>query len=210
MEEEIWRTYPEFDFIEVSNLGNVRTKDRYMTDKNGVKRFIRGRVLKQNQDRYGYMLVQFQANGKKVQPLVHRMVAICFIPNPDNLPEINHIDNDRTNNSASNLEWCTHKYNMTYREKCGVSAKDAVKMLRRPVIAVKPETSEVFWFESRSEAARQLGICYSNIYEVIKGNYNQTGGYWFCNADSTAVEKTRVKFGDKIADKVEELMNGAL
>lgn len=206
-DQEIWKVYPGYSFVEVSNLGNVRTKDRWVTYKNGVRRLVKGRVLKQNPDRYGYMLVQFQVNGKKIQPLVHRMVATCFLPKPNNYPEVNHIDNDRTNNSVDNLEWCTHKYNMVYREKCGVSAKDAVEILRRSVIAVKLETSEVFWFESESEAARQLGIHHSNIYRVVKGNYNQTHGYWFTYADSTAIEKTRSKFGNDIANKVEAFMN---
>ena len=82
---------------------------------------------------------------------------------------MNHIDNDPTNNSVSNLEWCTHKYNIAYREKYGVSAREATKALRHPIFAVDLNTSEVFWFESQYEAARQLGVNRGNIYSVLRG-----------------------------------------
>lgn len=205
-QKEIWKTYPDYDFIEVSNLGRVRTKDRTIIDKNGRKQFVKGRILRQQLKKSGYMQVAFSVNGKLVHLYVHRMVATCYIPNPNNYPEVNHIDNDRTNNAVSNLEWCTHEYNMAYREKCGVSAKETSKVLRKPVFAVNLETSRILRFESQSEAARQLNIYQSKISAVIKGKRNKTGGYWFCDADDTAVEKARAKFGDEIARKVEELI----
>ena len=115
-EKEIWKTYPEIPFIEASNLGNVRTVDHWVTYKNGVRRLVKGHVLKQNPDRYGYMLVQCNVNGKKINLLVHQVIAKSFIPNPLGLSEINHKDNNPKNNTVNNLEWCTHKYNMVYRE----------------------------------------------------------------------------------------------
>lgn len=199
-EQEIWKIYPDYPFIEVNQFGEVRTKDRIATDRNGKEYHIKGRVLKQHYDRNGYMRVHLQVNGKQVTLLVHRIVAICFVPNPDNLPEVNHKDNDRSNNVVSNLEWCTRGYNIVYREKHG-------KACNHPVIAVNPKTGEVIWFESHSEAARQLDVYVENISNVIKGRYNKTGGYWFCDADNTAIEKTRAKFGDRVARKVEELVN---
>lgn len=203
-EEEVWKQYPDYDFIEVSNLGRVRTKDRYVTDKNGEKRLIEGRVLKQKLNPCGYMYANFSMNGKTVSLRVNRVVAICFIPNPDNLPEVNHIDCDPTNNKAENLEWCTSQYNSAYRDKLGHTAKHNAP--KKPVIAVNPKTSDVFWFESQMEAARQLHINVGNMNEVIKGKRNKAGGCWFCYADENAVEKVRAKFGDKIARKVEELL----
>lgn len=275
-QKEIWKQYPDYDFIEVSNLGRVRTKDRIVTRKDGKKYSARGQVLKQQLKRSGYMQVCIRVNGKSVYLSVHRMVAITFIPNPDNLPEVNHIDNDKTNNDASNLDWCTHEYNIAYKERYGVSAREATKALRHPVfvvnlktgkvlrfesqnevarqlgisrssvyavingkqymadnywftedeseiteekireirvnmklcpvIAINPETLEVFWFESQCEAGRQLDIYQSNISDVINGKRNKTCGHWFTYADENAVEKVREKFGDEIARKVEELI----
>lgn len=201
------------------------------------------------------------------------MVATCFIPNPDNLPEVNHIDNDRTNNAVSNLEWCNRQYNSDYKKNFGTSSTEVLgrpvfavslktgKVLRfesqceaarqlgvragsinmvvkgklyqtggywftedeseiteekiqevkakmKPclVIAIKPDTSEVFCFESRHEASRQLGIDSSSIAKVVKGTQNKAKDCWFTNAESTVVEKTREKFGDEVANKVEKLM----
>lgn len=115
-DKEIWKVYPDYPFIEVSNLGNVRTKDRYVPGKNGSKRLIKGRVLKQQLDNNGYVLVHFRVHGKLVNLLVHRAVAICFVLNPDHLPEVNHKDNNPANNVASNLEWCTRQYNEDYKK----------------------------------------------------------------------------------------------
>lgn len=275
-EEVVWKTYPEFPFIEVSQFGDVRTKDRYVKCKDGSKRLIKGRILKQHDNGHGYMQVEFSINNKTVNLYVHRIVAICFIPNPNNYPVVNHIDNDRTNNAVSNLEWCTKEYNEAYKKNFGTSQ---VEVSGRPVFAVNLETLEILWFESESEAARQLGVSVgsvnsvlqgkriqiggywftedkneitkeklqeiksnmhflgsviainlsdfkvlhfrsqsetscqlgidnSKINTVVKGKQNKTQGWWFCYADENAVEKTRSKFGDEVAEKVEELMKG--
>lgn len=198
-EHEVWKTYPDYDFIEVSNLGRVRTKDRYVPNGRG-KRLVKGHVLKQRILSCGYMYVQFGTNGKHIDLSVHRMVAICFLPNPNNYPEINHIDNNPTNNVVSNLEWCTSEYNIAYREKYGTACNS-------PVFAINQETSEVFWFRSHHEAARQLGVNQGLVTQVVKGKRHKTGGHWFCYADKNAVEKTRIKFGNEVAEKVEKLID---
>lgn len=135
------------------------------------------------------MQVCVSVNGKGVYLLVHRLVAITFISNPHNYPEVNHIDNDPTNNAVSNLEWCSHEYNVAYREKYGVSAKEASKVLRKQVFAVNLETFEVFKFESQREASRQLGIAVGHINGVIKGRLNMAGGYWFTEDKSEITEE---------------------
>lgn len=202
-EQEVWKIFLDYPFIEVSNLGRVRTKDRIATDRNGKKYHIKGRVLKQWDNGTGYMQVHFNVNGKEVHLYVHRIVAICFILNHNHYPEVNHIDCDPANNRWDNLEWCNHQENIAYRDKLGRWVNNNPG---RPVIAIDLNDFNVFWLESQCEAARQLGVYTSNIYKVIKGKLNKTGGYWFCNADKNAVEKAREKFGDEIAEKVEKLM----
>lgn len=202
-QEEIWKVYPEYPFIEASNLGRVRTKDRYVTVKGQGKRLIKGRVLKQWNNGRGYLCVSLHLSGKTIHLYVHRVIATSFLPNPNNLSEVNHIDCDRTNNRLDNLEWCTRQENIAYRDKLGHGVNNNPG---QPVIAVNPETSEVFWFKSQSEAARQFGISQGNIPQVIKGHYNTAGGYWFCCVDEKTVGKTRVKFGDKVAHEVEKLI----
>ncbi len=202
-QKEVWKTYPEYPFIEANQFGEIRSKDRFVRGKNGSKQLIKGRVLKQYIHKNGYMFVHFSMNGKTVNLSVHRVVAICFIPNPNKHPEVNHIDNNRTNNVVSNLEWCSSQYNQDYKKKFGTSPAD---VLGRPVIAVNPETSEVSWFETQHEAARQLDANPGNICSVLKGKLTKTKGYYFCNADSTAVEKTRKKFDNKVANNVKKLI----
>lgn len=203
-EKAIWKTYPKYPFLQANQFGEIRTIDRIVTCKDGQKRLIKGHTLKQYLDKKGYMYVSFGSNGKHFSIFVHRIVATCFIPNPDNLPEVNHKDNDPTNNAVSNLEWCTRKYNEEYKKKFGTSQAE---VSGRQVIAINPETSEVLWFKTQSEASRQLDINVGNISEVANSKRNKASDYWFCYADENAIEKTRNKFGDEIANKAEKLMN---
>ena len=108
-EEEVWKPYPDYPYIEANQFGEVRTIDRIVTRSNGRKQFIKGRVLEQYIDRYDYLYVCFSTNDKTVNLLVHRIVATCFIPNPNGYPEVNHKDNNPKNNAVNNLEWCTKK-----------------------------------------------------------------------------------------------------
>lgn len=209
-EQAIWKQYPEYPFIEVNQFGEVRTRDRYVPSKNGSKRLVKGHVLNQYLTKNGYMQVNFRLKGKLVNLLVHRIVAICFIPNPNGYPEVNHKNNDRTNNSVDNLEWCTRKYNDAYKKNFGTTQAEVQgRVLGQPVIAINRETSEVFWFKSQHEAARKLGISVCSVNEVVKGRrYHKTaGGCWFCKADENAVENVKTRFDDEIANKVKKLMN---
>ena len=186
-EKTIWRQYPDYPFIEVSQFGQIRTKDRYVPDKGG-KRLIRGRVLKQELNPYrgGYMSVEFRVKGKTVHLYVHRAVAICYIPNPNNFPQVNHIDNDPTNNVVSNLEWCTNQYNSNYKKKFGTSP---AQVQGKPVFAINLETLEVSHFESQCEASRKLGISQREIWSVISGKRIQTRGYLFTEDESEITEE---------------------
>lgn len=203
-EKEIWKTYPDYPFLKVSNLGRVRTVDRVAIRSDGRKQFVKGRILKQQRDKDGYMYVNIRVNGKFIGLRVHRIVATCFIPNPNNYPQVNHIDNNRANNNSSNLEWCTNQYNQDYRNNFGTSPAELFGM---PVIAVNTDTFEVFWFESQCEAARQLEVYQQNISAIINGQQNKAHGYSFINADKNVIEKSRSRFGDKVARKIEKLMS---
>lgn len=203
-EQEVWKTYPEIPFIEASNLGRIRTKDRVVVRSDGRRQFVKGRVLKQQLRPDGYMQVHIGISSKSVNLFVHRIVAVCFIPNPNNLPEVNHKDCDPTNNIVSNLEWCTHQENIAYRTKLGHTAKHNAP--KKSVIAINPDTGEVFWFESQTEAERQLGVSESHVCAVVRGQRKIVGGCWFCRADETAVEKAKAKFSDEVANKIEKLI----
>jgi len=113
--QEIWKDIKGYEGLyQVSNLGNVKVLDRKI--KSNYNYFIRkGRILKLcigKKDGYVYVCLTKNNKGKTVK--VHRLVAQAFIPNPNNLPQINHKDEDKTNNNVDNLEWCTSLYNNNY------------------------------------------------------------------------------------------------
>ena len=115
MIEEIWRPVVGYEGLyEVSSYGRVRSLDRYVKGKGESYWLRKGRVLSPIKDTNGYLLINLCCNGKPKTINVHRLVAQAFIPNPDNLLEVNHIDEDKINNRADNLEWCSRKYNINY------------------------------------------------------------------------------------------------
>ena len=115
MIEEIWRPIEGYEGLyEVSNTGQVRSLDRYVIDSLGHRKFYKGKVLIPVKSNLGYLFVSLYCNGKHKRITVHRLVAQTFISNPDNLPEVNHRDEDKTNNRIDNLEFCDHKYNMNF------------------------------------------------------------------------------------------------
>lgn len=105
---EIWKS-AVVDGYSVSNLGRVRRDRHYVNYIDGRVVFYPERLLVPQKTRHGYMSVKIHNKHY----YVHRLVAQAFIPNPKELQEVNHIDENRINNVVTNLEWCTHQYNMT-------------------------------------------------------------------------------------------------
>lgn len=104
--DEVWKDIEGYEGLyQVSNTGQVKSLNYNQTGE--IK------VLKQGNAK-GYKRVGLFKNGKTKQYSVHRLVALAFISNPDDLPMVNHKDEDKTNNNVNNLEWCTHEYNMSY------------------------------------------------------------------------------------------------
>lgn len=153
--KEIWKPVLGYeDRYEVSNLGNVASL-----------KFARGsnrRILKQSTNTWGYSQVTLSKDKKKKNVVIHRLVAEAFIENPQNLPQVNHIDENKHNNRADNLEWCDSHYNINYGErKARVS-----NTLKQPVVATLPDGTEEF-YASVQEAASALGVSHSAISSAI-------------------------------------------
>lgn len=189
MENEIWKKYPEYPLIEGSSIGRVRTLDRRVLCGNHIQ-FVKGHILNRYHDKDGYLFVNFRVNGKTVNMKVHRIIASCFLQNPDDLSQVNHKNCVRDDNRIENIEWCSPEYNQRYRDKFGVSHKEVAKALCRLVYAVKLTNFETICFESQHEASRELRIAQGDIWRVIAGQNKQAGGYWFTdNKDKIAKEK---------------------
>ena len=108
--QELWEDFGER--YKVSNFGNVDS----LNSRGRGKR----KRLKLSINKYGYMQVQLSINGKPKMFLVHRLVAMCFIPNPNNYKQVNHIDGNKLNNHVSNLEWCSNQQNMDHAKRLGL------------------------------------------------------------------------------------------
>lgn len=174
---ELWKPVPGLAGIyEVSDQGRVRSLDHNsIIPANGPSaRCIRaGRVLKPSTDYKGYLRVRLYTPEGPRNVRVHRIVAEAFIPNPDNKPQINHINGVKTDNSVKNLEWVTQSENQ--RHCFDVLHQTAKGGMTRPVMCVE----KGYVFPSISSAARLLDLQATNICKVCSGRLKTTGGYHF-------------------------------
>lgn len=195
--EEIWKDIAGFEGeYQVSSKGMVRSLDRYIVQKNGRKCYKQGRILSPGHTKYGYQFVRIGSfyGGKHRDAYVHRLVAETFLSNPDNLPEVNHKNEIKTDNSVENLEWCNRLYNARYghtREKIAATQKNNAI---RPVIQRDLEKRLLAVYRNAEEAYRQTGIDSSAILKVCKGmsdKYITAGKYLWNFADDNYVQLFR-------------------
>lgn len=167
---EEWRPVKGWETIyHVSNLGRVKRLahvDKYVRSDTGktVDRYVADLIMKL-QDHDGYDEVGLIYMNKTEYIMVHRLVAQAFVPNPDNLPQVNHIDGNKRNNKLSNLEWCTGQENIDHAVKTGLR-HNPKGINRSPHIIKCLETGETF--KSAKEASLKLNIPYSYIQDRIK------------------------------------------
>lgn len=165
MEEE-WKTIPDYPAYQVSNFGRVKSFKR-----------SKSRILKSVVNCKGYLCVELCKNGKGKLFFVHRLVAQAFIPNPENKPEINHIDGHPLNNHFSNLEWCTRAENMRHAVDTGLQpsgensyqAKLTVEQVR--YIRENPDNLNI------AQLADLFGVSFANISRIQLGKiWKRAGG----------------------------------
>lgn len=181
MKKEIWKAVEGYEgYYEVSSYGRVRSLDRVEYDHfnrgecNCRKRLFKGRILKPNKVRNGYLQIGLSKSGKVKGVLIHRLVAEAFIPNPSNLPQVNHKDEVKTNNHVENLEWCTCLYNMRY----GTCQQRRAEKQSIPVLQIDINTGEVITdYPSAREAERQLNIRQCAISECCNGKRKTAYGF---------------------------------
>ena len=190
MKEE-WRDIKGFEGkYMVSNTGEVKSLNYRRTGKE--------EILKGVDYGEGYLYVSLWKDGKVKQCRINRLVAQAFIPNPNNLPEVNHKNEDKTDNRVENLEWCSKSHNVNHGTRNKRAAeklkgkkhseehnKKIGKKLSKPVFSVDKESGLIMWWQSAMEASRQTGIAQSNITLCCQGKVKSAGGHiWFYADDN--------------------------
>lgn len=172
---EIWKDIEGFEGLyQVSNMGRVRSLDR----KDRMGRPVKGVLMKQRKTSNGYLLVTLRHNGKRADRLAHRLVAMALLSNPDNLPQINHKNEDKTNNMVSNLEWCDSKYNANYGSRNERVAKHVAKAREKPICAIT-SFGHRYYFGSIKKAAALLGLDGSDVSKCLNGKVKHHHGFSF-------------------------------
>lgn len=168
-EQEQWRDIKGYENLyQISNFGRIKSSERY--DSMGRK--VTEKIRKQKLNNRGYSQICLNKNGNKKYFLVHRLVAEAFILNPNNLPQVNHIDENNHNNSASNLEWCNNDYNAHYGgriERCAIKH-------RKPVETII--NGKNILFKSHTEAEETLNLRRGAVSASIRDNKSVKGFYF--------------------------------
>ena len=177
MENEIWKDIEGYEGLyQVSNLGRVKSLAR----KTG-NQYNKENILSKERTRKGYYRVQLTKNKEHKHYPIHRLVAIAFIPNPDNLPCVNHKDENKGNNCVWNLEWCSKKYNNIYGSRIKAIANKLTGRTNtkssKTVLQYDRQGNLIQKWPSTAEIQRQLGIPSAHISMCCHNKIKTARGY---------------------------------
>ena len=178
--DEVWRPVPGYEGLyAISSIGRLRSLTRYK------------KVVKPLLTNAGYYQYQLWHKGVCRVASAHRLVAQAFIPNPENYPVVNHIDEDKLNNCVENLEWVTHADNCKYGtaierrtqhfdySKRRINNANSIKACSKPIAQFTKDGKFVRNWKSASECSRETGLSISGIRSVVRGERNSTHGFVF-------------------------------
>ena len=179
--KEIFKDIKGYEGLyQVSNLGNIRSLDRKIKNRN-----LKGKIKKLDKTKFGYLKVELNNNGKKKKYSVHRLVAQTFLDNPNNYPCINHKDENKNNNIVSNLEWCDYLYNNLYNNK---HKKNWVKVKQ-----LDKNNNIINIFESITEASKKTNIIQCEISNCLHNRQKTAGGYYWQYYEINKEEEKKVE-----------------
>lgn len=204
--EEIWKPITGYEnWYEISNLGNVRSLYYHSQKRVGKDLKLNPQILSPALDKDGYYFVSLRnpETGESKNSKIHRLVALEFVPNPNNLPLINHKDEDKSNNCFFNLEWCDANYNNNY----GTKNQRTSSTLKKPVYQYTINGELVNTFDGAIDAEKETGISRSSICFCIKGKTHTAGGYIW-NDKPLFFDKNNPKEAEINPSEKEKLRNG--
>lgn len=169
--QEIWKSIKGFEGrYEVSDKGRVKSLERVVMRNDGRKQIINERILKGRPNTNGYLMVAlYDDKSKQKSCCIHRLVCETFIEPVEGKNEVNHKDEDKTNNAVCNLEWCTRKENINYGTRNQRTSK--------PVAQFTKSGEFVKLHQSVHSAGRSLGIYYQNICACANGRTKTAYGF---------------------------------
>ena len=165
---EIWKDIEGYPNYQISTMGRVKSLGNNKTRKD--------KILKSYKNNKGYLVVHLYKEGKVKGYSIHRLVTSAFIPNPNNLPQVNHKDEDKTNNRVDNLEWCDNDYNRNY----GTRTERVFYKLSKPVLQFTKDGKLVKIWENATHIKNELGFSSSSINSCCNGKIKTAHGYKWC------------------------------
>ena len=178
MIEEVWRDVNGYEgYYQVSSEGRVKSLERTFIDKIGRERYVKECILKPGADRGGYLRVGLCDGEKRKTFKVHRLVCEAFHENPDSKPQVNHINEIKTDNRASNLEWATARENSNFGTRNERIGKKSAIAKSRPIAQYTLNGKLLKVWPSTIEVQRQAGFSQGNINQVANGNRKTAHGF---------------------------------
>ena len=173
MNKERWKDVKGFEgMYQISDRGRVKSLDRHVRGRYNKKQFKKGKVIKPNIKPDGYYEYVLHKNKKSQHFYAHRLVAQAFIPNPNNYPCVNHIDEIKNHNEVLNLEWCTAMQNNHYRDRIKRIKDSNIRSNGVRVCVLDTEIDKMFHFKTIHECAKFLNCNIGIISEKINSDRN--------------------------------------
>lgn len=172
---------------EVSNLGNVRSLKYRRQKENKSNTHLH--LMRPSEHKDGYYMLVFTRNYKRKMKYIHRLVAETFIPNPNNLLEVNHKDGNKQNNKVNNLEWCSRLENIRHIYTTGLKKTGKYLYNARKVKQYSLDNKLIAIYETQTEASKKLKINQADISRCCRGLRNKAGGYIWKYADEKSEER---------------------